>query len=124
MEKTKRDSLIKQWNEFQDDEGDIDYSELRKSNWQKFEDFLYFNNHELFEQHASKRTGLVKSSKFILTIRIIFVILTTIQAWILPISQNLRSFKDVRFLTHWGSSLSWFTHILGLILHLRTKETQ
>ena len=58
-----------------------------------------------------------------MAIRIILAITTTIQAWILPISLNLRNFKQIKFLTHWGSSLSWMAHILGLILHFYNKES-
>ena len=81
--------------------------------WSSFENYFWYNNHNLFEEHASQQKAVVTTPARVLAIRLLclFVIMWN---FISSLAGGLNNFNNVRFLTRWGVWLTTFVVIMGL----------
>ena len=82
--------------------------------WRRFEDFWWYRNHSLFEEHASQKKALVSTPYRVLLIRLFCLLAMALNFTSSAVSGHVKII-NVRFLTRWGV---WFTNtviVLGMI---------
>ena len=89
------------------------WSNKNKNCWQKLEDYWWYNNHALFEEHASQKKALVSTPHRVFLIRL-FCCLVMLYNWISAIVSQQIMISNIRFLTRWGVFFMNVVNLLGL----------
>jgi hypothetical protein len=82
--------------------------------WHRFEDFWWYKNHHLFEEHASQKKALVSTPHRVVMIRVFCLCLMSFNM-ICGFSAHIIGWSDAKWLTRWGIALTDITLVLGLM---------
>ena len=94
-----------------------------KTCWQRFEDYFWFHNHKLFEEHASQKKAYISTPINVILIRIFIISVMIFDFTCAGVAGGL-NIANYRFLTKWGLWLSNIIFFAGLYLSPYKKVSQ